>query len=121
MLGYVRRDLRVHRWRGELGRQGERRHGEAEMTARLQDDLRDEHKMADARKDPGYRAMLDALAKLKPGEELEYYRMPTHEVVVSLWPSGAFAAVRDAQEKGSVLSFHRRSEDGRLLYMARRK
>jgi len=88
---------------------------------KLQNDFRDANRMADARKELGYRTTLDALAKLRPGEELEYYRMPTHEVTVSLWPTGAFAAVRDAHDQGTVNPFHRRSDDGTLLYMARRK
>ena len=69
---------------------------------------------AKGRKSPVYGRTLDALARLRPGEGLVYHtdgaaRLP-----------GAFAAVADVTEQGTVIPVQRR-EDGRLVWVARRR
>ena len=69
---------------------------------------------ASGRKSPVYGRTLSAIAALKPGQELVYHTDGASRI------SGAFAAVADATEQGTVTPLQRR-EDGVLRWIARRR
>ena len=69
---------------------------------------------ASGRKSPVYGRTLSAIAALKRGQELVYHTDGASRI------SGAFAAVADAAEQGTVTPLQRR-EDGVLRWIARRR